>query len=171
MAAPKPLLMPVETILHAKRMQCAAGSVHRAVISIACQFWAGGATLDGFDESVAQQIARIPAGHWAAIKSPVMAALGDILPELATRYATMYATREHFKAVLRVNGAKGRAIAMARRKARNEEANGKSNSGGRVALKTPQVAARHTNPRACMTPQELAALPADNVPDARFFDK
>jgi len=163
--------MPIETVLHAKRMQCAAGSVHRAVISIACQFWAGGATLDGFDESVAQQIARIPAGHWAAIKSPVMAALGDILPELATLHTAAQNTRNAMRAMLSANGQKGRAIALARQKARTIADLGKCGDSGRVALKTPQVAARHTNPRACMTPQELAALPADNVPDARFFDK
>ena len=170
MAAPKPLLMPIETVLHAKGIQFVQGGVYRAVIAIACQFWAGGAVLGDFDDAMAQQLSRLPVGNWNSIKAPVMAALADILPELATRYATMHATRENFKAVLRVNGAKGRAIALARGKARREEAEGK-NTSGRMPLKTPQIATRHVNPRACMTPQDLAALPRDSEATARFCDK
>jgi len=168
MAKLKPIPMPVETVLHSRHMQCAPGPVHRAILTVACHYWASGAPLAGIEEETARQVSRIASGHWNAIKQPVMTALADILPELATRYATQYATREHFRAVLRENGARGRAIAMARHKARREEANGKPSGAARVALKTPQVAAKYVNPRACMAPQALAALPSDNVETARF---
>ena len=102
-----PLPMPVEMVLDAKGLKFAPGSVHRAVISICCQFWAGGAVLDAFDESVAQQVARIPAGHWAAIKSPVMAALDEILPKLAATYAGAQAHRAALRETMRQNGRKG----------------------------------------------------------------
>jgi len=162
--------MPVETVLHAKSMQCAAGSVHRAVISVCVQFWAGGAKLESMDESVAQQIARIPAGHWAAIKAPVMAALADILPELALRYVAAHNIRENMRAMLRLNGAKGRAITLARRKAREEIADGKPVAASRVALKTPHMAEKYVNPRACLSPQDLAGIPGGKA-EARFLDK
>jgi len=171
MAKLKPIPMPIEAVLDSRHLKFTQGAVYRAVIVIACQFWAGGSRLDGFNEPMAAQLSRIPYGNWNAIKQPVMTALADILPELATRYATQYATREHFRAVLRENGARGRAIAMARHKARREEANGKPSGAARVALKTPQVAAKYVNPRACMAPQALAALPSDNVETARFLDK
>ncbi len=170
MAKLKPLPMPVEPILHSRHMQCAAGPVHRAIITIACHYWAAGAPIEGLPEETARQVSRIASGHWNAIKSPVMAALGDILPELATRHAALKASRDSFRAILSVNGAKGRAIALARRKSQKEAVSGNNASPGRVALKTPQIAARHENPRACMSPQDLAALPTDHI-EARFCDK
>ena len=171
MARCKPIPMPIEAVLHSRHMQCAAGPVHRAILTVACHYWASGAPLAGIEEETARQVSRIASGHWNAIKAAVMPALADILPELATRYAKQYATREHFRAVLRENGARGRAIAMARHKARKEEANRKPSSSARVALKTPQVAAKYVNPRACMAAQALAALDNSNVESARFLDK
>lgn len=171
MAKLKPLPMPIETVLHSKHLQCAAGPVHRAVITVSCHYWAAGAPLEGLPEETARQVARIPSGHWNAIKSTVMAALADILPELATRYAAHLATRNAMRAMLSENGKKGRAISLARRKALNASHPGNNESSGRMPLKTPQIATRHVNPRACMTPQDLAALPRDSEATARFCDK
>jgi len=167
----KPIPMPIETVLHSRHLQFVQGGVYRAVIAIACQFWAGGAQLGEFDDAMAAQLSRLPVGNWNSVKAPVMAALADILPELATLYAALYASRQNLRAVLSVNGTKGRAIAIARRKAREGTDSGKQNQAARVPLKTPQIAPRYVNPAACMSPQELAALPQDNVESARFCDK
>jgi len=171
MAKLKPIPMPVETVLHSRHLQCAAGPVHRAVITIACHYWAAGAPLEGLSEETARQVARIPSGHWNAIRATVTAALADILPELATRHAGQVATRDAMRAMLSMNGAKGRAVSLARRKALNAAPNGNNGDSGRVALKTPHLAARYDNPAACMSAQELAALPTENVESARFCDK
>ena len=171
MAKLKPIPMPIEAVLHSRHMAFASGPLERAIWTIACRFWASGAKLGALDEATACQVAKIQGAHWERLKAPIMAALADILPDLATRYAKQYATREHFRAVLRENGARGRAIAMARHKARKEEANGKPSSAARVALKTPQVAAKYVNPRACMAAQALADLDNSNVESARFLDK
>jgi len=171
MAKLKPIPMPIEAVLDSRHLKFTQGAVYRAVIVIACQFWAGGSRLDGFNEPMAAQLSRIPYGNWNAIKQPVMSALADILPELATRYASIQATRNAMRAMLSANGKKGRAISLARRRALNQPAPEQNTSTARVALKTPQVAAKYVNPRACMAPQTLAALPSVNVETARFLDK
>lgn len=167
MAKLKPIPMPIEAVLHAKRMQFAPGAVHRAVISIACHFWAGGAVLDGFDESMAQQIARIPSGHWAAIKAAVMPALADILPDLATLHATALEKRENMKRSLAAGQLKGRIVMFERRQKQKAATEQKIN----LPVRTPKTARRYVNESACMTPQALAALSTANEVAARFLDK
>src|SRR5208337_3042996 len=154
MAKLKPLPMPLEPVLHSKHLQFAGGSVYRAVMTVACAFWAGGACLDGFNDAKAAQIARMPVGAWNAVKSPVMAALADILPELATRYVAAQSTRDNMRAMLAANGQKGRAICIARRKQEEEAAVGKQ----RARLVTPHKAARYVNEAACLPPHELAEI-------------
>lgn len=167
MAKPKPLPMPIETVLHSRHMQFAAGSVHRTVIAIACQFWAGGAVLDGFDEAKAAQIGRIPSGHWQAIKAPVMAALGDILPELAMRHAVEHEKRLNMRRSLEAGQLKGRIVMFERRQKQNAATVEKSPAAFRGA----QTARKYVNETHPMSPQALAALPVSTMDNARLADK
>ena len=170
MAKLKPIPMPIEAVLHSRHMQCAAGPVHRAILTVACHYWASGAPLAGIEEETARQVSRIASGHWNAIKAAVMPALADILPELATKYAAAMVTRDNVRALGRKNGEKGRRIIWQRHQDRLQASDAKRLDTIQAPLKTPQRAARYVNPRACMTPQALAALPTDHV-EARFVDK
>jgi len=159
--------MPLEPVLHSKHMQFAAGSVYRAILAVSCAFWAGGACLDGFNDAKAAQISRMPVGAWNAIKSPVMSALADILPELATLHATALAKRENMKRSLAAGQLKGRIVMFERRQKQKAATEQKIN----LPVRTPKTARRYVNESACMTPQALAALSTANEVAARFFDK
>ena len=167
MAKTKPLPMPLEPVLHSKHMQFAAGSVYRAVLTVSCAFWAGGACLDGFNDAKAAQISRMPVGAWNAVKSPVMSALADILPELATRHVAAQASRDHMSRVVRENGQKGRLIMWQRHQARKTERDAEKPA----PLKTPHKAARYVNESACMPPHELASIASRPTDTARLLDK
>lgn len=170
MAKIKPLPMPLEPVLHSKHMQFAAGSVYRAILAVSCAFWAGGACLDGFNDAKAAQISRMPVGAWNAIKSPVMSALADILPELATRHAMAQATRDNMRRSIAAAQTKGRMVMFERRQAR-KAATEENKQPEPVRLKTPHKAARYVNESACMAPHELAALPRTTANNALLLDK
>jgi len=171
MAKLKPIPMPIETVLHSRHMAFASGPLERAIWTIACRFWASGAKLEALDEATACQVAKIQGAHWERLKAPVMAALADILPDLERRYAAAMVTRENVRALGRKNGEKGRQIIWQQRQARLQASDAKRLDMVQAPLKTPHLAARYANPRACMAPQALAALPSDNVETARFLDK
>ncbi|HTS08665.1 MAG TPA: hypothetical protein VMP68_24065, partial [Candidatus Eisenbacteria bacterium] len=92
-------------------------------------------------------------------------------PDLERRYAAAMVTRENVRALGRKNGEKGRQIIWQQRQARLQASDAKRLDMVQAPLKTPHLAARYANPRACMAPQALAALPSDNVETARFLDK
>ena len=159
--------MPLEPVLHSKHLAFASGPLERAIWLIACRFWASGACLDGFDEAAACQIAKINGAHWVRLKSPVMSALADILPELATRHVAAQASRDHMSCVVRENGQKGRLIMWQRHQARKTERDAEKPA----PLKTPHKAARYVNEFACMPPHELASIASRPTDTARLLDK
>ena len=162
--------MPIEAVLHSRHMQCAAGPVHRAILTVACHYWASGAPLAGIEEETARQVSRIASGHWNAIKAAVMPALADILPELATRHAVAMEKREHISRVLRDGAMKSRIVNFKRRQnaklAVMDEKKPKP-----VRLITPHKAARYVNEFACMPPHELASIASRPTDTARLLDK
>ena len=151
-------------------MQCAAGPVHRAILTVACHYWASGAPLAGIEEETARQVSRIASGHWNAIKAAVMPALADILPELATRHAVAMEKREHMSRVLRDGAMKSRIVNFERRQ-NAKLAVMDEKKPNPVRLVTPKTAARYVNETAHMSPQALAALPVSTMDNARLADK
>src|SRR5208283_4856320 len=115
MAKLKPIPMPIEAVLHSRHMAFASGPLERAIWTIACRFWASGAKLGALDEATACQVAKIQGAHWERLKAPIMAALADILPELATLHATALAKRENMKRSLAAGQLKGRIVMFERR--------------------------------------------------------
>jgi hypothetical protein len=169
MAKTKPLPMPIDLVILSKHLAIAPGPVHRAIVVITCHFWAAGAPPDGMEEETARQVAKIASGHWNAIRMAVMAALADLLPALSREYAIAQARRENIRRAIADAGAKGRATAAANRKAGIIYA-----IGNKQPLATPDTATRYRNERACLTPQELAAIgkrPTDTTAVARYADK
>lgn len=167
MARCKPIPMPIEAVLHSRHMQCAAGPVHRAILTVACHYWASGAPLAGIEEETARQVSRIASGHWNAIKAAVMPALADILPELATSHAIALEKRENMKRSIEAGQLKGRIVMFERRQRQKAATVEKSPAVHR----TPKTAARYVDETNPMTPQALAALPKREAEGARMADK
>ena len=167
MAKPKPLPMPVDVVLGSKHLAFASGPLERAVWCIACRFWLSGAVLDGFDESTACQVAKIQGAHWERLKTPLMAALGDILPELAMRHAVEHEKRLNMRRSLEAGQLKGRIVMFERRQKQNAATVEKSPA----AFRAPKTAARYVNETGLMSPQALAALPVSTMDNARLADK
>lgn len=143
--------MPVELVLDSKHLKIAPGSVYRAVITIACLFWSSEAGLDGFDESAAAMISKIPAGHWSAIKTPVMTALADILPKLQHERAVAQGKRDNMRDILAERAAKGRLVMQRRRVSQKEQA-------PPVAPRIPATLPRINNPASATSPAGMVRI-------------
>jgi len=167
---PRPLPMPIELVLDSKHLKFAPGSVYRAVITITCLFWSSGGVLDGFDESIGAMIAKIPAGHWNAIKTPVMAALADLLPELSRRREIDQAKRDNMRRVLADGQAKGRAVVAFNRQKRNDLSQDKNQSQKASVPRTPAMLPRVVNPNAATAPAGMAQIDRVKGDEVRLAD-
>lgn len=187
---PQPLPMPIEMVLHSKHLICAAGAVHRTILTVTCHFWASGAPASGLDDATACQIAKIASGQWSAIKTPVMAALADLLPMLAREHAIRLDAKNRMTAAIRAAGEKGRATAQANRAQRaaastiiainknRTDQSTKTIKPEPPPLRTPQTAREYTNHAAPLKPAELAQITKQNQQvnqtekeNARFVDE
>ena len=162
--------MPVDVVANSKHVQFASGAFERSIWIVACRFWLSGASLDGFTETTAREVAKADGATWNRIKTPLMAALGDILPELATARAIAQEKRDHMARVIQTGANKGRIIAFERRRLAKLDTVGKFADEIPDQLRTPQKATRHVNEAACMSPQKLAALETEHV-EARLRDE
>lgn len=157
---PKPLPMPVELVLHSKHLAIAPGSVHRAICSICMLVWSSGNPPPAIDESTAQQIAKIPGGHWSAIKAPVMAALADILPELSAAHVDAAFRKAHVKAFF-ANAGRNNAgnLKSSQKKQLSTKPENKNPASIPPLLVTPRHARLFQNDgRTLQSPQELAVI-------------
>lgn len=167
MAKPKPLPMPVDVVAGSKHVQFMGGALERALWLIVCRFWLSGAVLDGFTETTAREVCKADGATWERIKGPLMAALNDILPDLATRHAVEHEKRLNMRRSLEAGQLKGRIVMFERRQKQNAATVEKSPAVHR----TPKTAARYVDETNPMTPQALAALPKREAEGARMADK
>jgi hypothetical protein len=169
MAKTKPLPMPVELVLNSRHVKCCGGTLERGVAIVAMRFWAAGCPASGLNAAEACQIAKFTPTAWNRLRIDFMAALAEVLPALSREYAIAQAKRDAIRARIAEGAAKGRAVLAQRRHECRIASFDK-----KPKLVTPDTAERYENPRAVMTPQELAAIgkkPTDSSPAARFSDK
>jgi hypothetical protein len=161
--------MPVELVMFSPHLQIAPGAVYRAVCSITMAAWASENPPETITEATAQQIGRIPVGNWNAIKTPVLAALADILPQLARKHAIAKASRARMRDVLSEAAKKGNSKRWI---SATQIANSKKPSNP-----TPLVTPAHAKPyhgegKTMQSPQELAAIgKRPTTPIARMVDE
>src|SRR5208282_5062075 len=159
--------MPVDVVAGSKHVQFMGGALERALWLIVCRFWLSGAVLDGFTETTAREVCKADGATWERIKAPLMAALGDILPELAMRHAVEHEKRLNMRRSLEAGQLKGRIVMFERRQKQNAATVEKSPA----AFRAPKTAARYVNETGLMSPQALAALPVSTMDNARLADK
>ena|SRR5271163_2629084 len=170
MSKTKPLPMPIELVLDSKYLKCSGGTLERAVMIVTARFWAAGCPASGLNAAEACQVAKLTPTAWNRLKNDLMACLDNLLPKLAHEHAVAQMRRDNIRARMRDAAARGRATIAKRRMDSTILAFEKKSK----KLVTPDTATRYKNPRALMTPQELAEIgkrPTDTSDKARYADK
>jgi hypothetical protein len=165
--------MPLEIVLNSKALIFCSGTVERAIWLIACRFWASGASLDGFDELTARNLAKLEGAAWDRSKVPVMAGLNEILPALARAREIAIAKKANMKFVLGKISADTRAARYQSAKPKTEsKPEIKKPSHNPIPLVTPAHARAFDNGgKTMLTPQQLAAISSKTDEVARLVDK
>jgi hypothetical protein len=141
-----PLPLPLEPILHSPTLATAGAAVHGAALSIVLAYWRSGCRELPVDEAGLAAISRCYGAQWHRVRQPVLQALAEITPHLASAHARMLRARRARQAIARLAGI---ASAEKRREAK-QLAGSKSMLAQPLPAIAPfaQRAAPHHNPRA-----------------------
>lgn len=88
-----PIPLPHWLIWGHPAIETVPNTVHRAVTSIAVAYWRGNCNPLPADDPTMAVLARMPLQHWTPIKSAVMAAIEQIIPELRKDYGERLQSR------------------------------------------------------------------------------
>src|SRR5262249_434273 len=98
------LPLPLEPILHSPTLATAGAAVHGAVLSILVGCWRAGCRELPVDEAGLAAISRCYGAQWHRVRQPVLQALAEITPHLASTHARMLRARQARQAIARLAG-------------------------------------------------------------------
>jgi hypothetical protein len=86
--------LPWWLIAHAPALAVANGAVYRAATCVAVAHWASGCADLPSDDTTLAALARLPVVAWRQVKSPALAALSQITPNLREAYEIRHRSYE-----------------------------------------------------------------------------
>jgi hypothetical protein len=98
------LPLPLDPLLHSPTLALAGATVHGAVFAILVAYWRSGCCALPSDEAGLATISRCYGAQWSRVRQPVMQALAEITPHLASAHARMLRARQARQAIARLAG-------------------------------------------------------------------
>jgi hypothetical protein len=140
------LQLPMQPIISSPTLAVAGATVHGAVLSIVLAYWRSGCRALPADEAGLAAISRCYGAQWSRVRQPVMQALAEIIPHLASIHDRQMRARQARQEIARLGG-----IASGQKRRGVKQSVGGKNllaQSPPAMLPPPQRATPYRNPRA-----------------------